>query len=61
MKYILLFLITFENFSCTGDEFKIWKYLRKEGKLTTSGTAGLMANIKVVSGVRSIAYYHNTK
>ena len=61
MKYLLLNLIIFEIFSYTGDEFTVWKYLRKEGKLTTSGTAGLMANIKAVSEVRSIAYDNNKK
>jgi len=61
MKCILLILIIFKISSYTGDEFTVWKYLRKEGKLTTSGTAGLMANIKAVSKVRSIAYDDNNK
>ena len=61
MKYIFLILIIFEISSYTGDEFTVWKFLRKEGKLTTSGTAGLMANMKAVSEVRSISYDHNKK
>ena len=61
MKYLLFCLFIFEISSYTGDEFTIWKFLRKEGKLTTSGTAGLMANIKAISNASSIAHDQNNK
>ena len=61
MKYIFLILIIFEISNYTGDEYTLQKYLRKEGKIITSGISGLMSNIKDLSKVRNISYDDNNK
>ena len=56
MKQILFISLLFRISSYTSQEKEVWDFFVEQMKLTKQATAGLMANIKELSGINSVYY-----
>ena len=56
MKYILFLTLIIGIISYTDNEKQVWDFLINRARYTKAGAAGLMANLKVLSGIRSVYY-----